>query len=191
MRMNVSAKPNSLQTYQVLFYDQAFSEERFPIHRKRIVRVPGVDFEAWLMPGSHVLRFIKGGVTACEFVTDLDRNIPSPGLLSAFLAAGEHEFEHCLESKTVCGTTAQGRVTYMLSVQTETLSDNVYGSVFEEMRVHAKDSHSLAHHWEDDAGPCMSLIDVQRHVGQLHVQAYHLVASQGIVLRTQSIFEHA
>ena len=123
--MNVSAKPNSLQTYQVLFYDQAFSEERFPIHRKRIVRVPGVDFEAWLMPGSHVLRFIKGGVTACEFVTDLDRNIPSPGLLSAFLAAGEHEFEHSLESKTQAH--GGGRVTYMLSVQTETLSDNVYG----------------------------------------------------------------
>ncbi len=189
--MNAATKPNSLQTYQVLFYNQAFSEERFPIHRKRIVRVPGVDFEAWLMPGSHVLRFIKGGVTACEFVTDLDRNIPAPGLLSAFLAAGEHEFEHCLDPKGASGSPAQGRVTYMLSVQTETLSDNVFGSVFEEMTVHAKESHSLVHRWEDAAGSCMSLIDVQRHVGQLHVQAYHLIASQGIVLRTQSIFEHA
>ena len=34
-------------------------------------------------------------------------------------------------------------------------------------------------------------VDIQRMARQVHVQTYHLVASASLVLRTQTIFEHA
>jgi hypothetical protein len=79
----------------------------------------------------------------------------------------------------------------MTSVQTESLSESLYQATLEEMEAHADEEDSLVHRWEDAMGRCLSLVDVQRFNKEVHAQCYHLQASGGIVLRTQSIFEHA
>jgi hypothetical protein len=45
------------------------------------------------------------------------------------------------------------------------------------------------HHFSDSVGPCLSMLDIQRYNGEVHVQSYHLLAHPGLVLRTQTIFE--
>ena len=177
--MNVPAKTNVSQAYQALLYERHFYPEFMPVRAKRIVRHDGYDLEAWLMPGSHALCFKSGNLKATELFTDYSKSLPSAGLLSAFLAAGEHEFEH----------TFTAGVTYMLSVQTEQLADNLYADVYREMLELAREDTPLLHEWADDSGKCLSMVAIQRQLREIHVQAYHMLASSGTVIRTQSIFE--
>jgi|CXWL01.1.fsa_nt_gi hypothetical protein len=180
--MSTPTKHTSLQAYQVLFYDRTLSADLFKVRAMKTIRQPGYELEAWLMPGTHVLRYLRqDGPPCCELVTDTDRPMPQAGVVGGFLAAGEHEFEHTFEPSGV---------TYMLSVQTETLSDNVYAEVFDEIHDLARLSNALIHAWNDDSGRCMSVVDLQRQPKEVHVQAYHLIANQGLVVRTQSLFEH-
>jgi len=41
----------------------------------------------------------------------------------------------------------------------------------------------------DDGENGVSILDLQRYNDELHVQSYHLHSKNGVVLRTQSIFE--
>jgi hypothetical protein len=179
--------PHASQAHQVLLYDRALHPEILPVRTKRIVKSRAYELEARLMHGSHALCFStipdspdSPAHQACELFTDKVRNLPTPGLLSAFLAAGEHEFDH---------TFPVSRVTYMLSVQTEHLAANLYADVYREMLDLAKEESPLLVEWADDAGRNLSMISTQRQQDQVHAQAYHLLAAQGLVIRTQSIFE--
>jgi hypothetical protein len=179
--------PHASQAHQALLYERQLHPECLPVRMKRAVKGPTYQMEAWLMQGAHALCFHStpaGGVGvgqhACEVFTDKVRSLPTPGLLSAFLAAGEHEFDH---------TFAPSGITYMLSVQTEHLATNLYADVYREMLDLAKEESPLLLEWLDDAGKNLSMISTQRQHDQVHVQAYHMLASQGLVIRTQSIFE--
>jgi hypothetical protein len=134
------------------------------------------------MEGAHLLRFEFATLCACELLTAQEGRLPEAGLVSGFLAAGERDFEHRF---------TKDRVTYMHTVQTETLSDNLYLATYREMIDYARTAETLLHAWEDEAGRCLSLIDLQRFNKEIHAQCYHLIAQGGIVIRTQAIFEHA
>lgn len=178
--MNVPAKPNSLQTYHMVFYNRALHPEVFSLRGRRVLQHGGYEAEGWLMAGSHSVRFEYKTVCASELVTDMDRNLPMQGVINAFVCAGEHEYEHRF---------TKAGVTYMATVQTESLSENVYASTFEEMLEFATVNDALKHEWEDEFGRSLSVLDMQRHANEVHAQAYHLLASSGLVLRTQTIFE--
>ena len=178
--MNLPTKSNVLQTYQVALYSKALHPELFALKGRRVVRHGDYELEAWILPGSHMLRFEYKTLCVSELLSDSDRALPA-GQVSSFLCAGERDFEHKF---------VKDRVNYMTTVQTETLSDNLYHATFEEMTEFARANHALAHAWADEAGRCLSLIDIQRQKTQVHVQTYHLVASANLVLRTQTIFEH-
>lgn len=178
--MTLQLRSNSLQSYQVILYDRALHPELFPLKARRVIRHNGYEFEMWLMPGSHVLRFEHRSMCASELVSDQEDGLPASGILSAFLCAGERDFDHKFE---------RDKVTYMTTVQTETLAENIYDSTLNEMRSHAAENEALLHEWDEAAGPCLSLLDAQRYADQVHCQAYHLISQGGLVLRTQSLFE--
>lgn len=180
--MHIPAKSNSLQTYQTILYERALHPELFPMKGRRVVRHNGYEFEAWLLPGGHILRFEFGTMCASELVTDQEDNLPESGVVTAFFCAGEREYEYQFE---------KDQVTYMASVQTETLSENLYAATYEEMIEHARETESMIHEWTDDVGPCLSVLDLQRFSREIHAQSYHLLARGGVVLRTQTLFEHA
>lgn len=180
--MTAPAKTTSLHTYQTILYDRALHPELFPLKGRRVVRHGAYEFEAWTMPGAHLLRFEHGPICTSELVTDREDNLPDTGVISALLCAGEHEFEHEFGSRGV---------RFMTSVQTESLSESLFQATFEELEAHALESDALVHHWADSTGACLSLVDVQRYNREVHAQCYHLQANGGIVLRTQTIFEHA
>lgn len=178
--METSARTNSLQTYQVILYDRALHPEFFDLQDRRVERLNGYDFEAWLMAGGHVLRFELEKLCACELLTDKDRGLPNSGVVAAFLCAGERDFDHSFPTAPL---------NYITTVQTETLAENLYISTFEELLAFGRDSKAMIHQWEDETGQCLSMLDTQRHSDEIHIQAYHLLASQGVVLRSQTIFE--
>jgi len=180
--MTTSARTTSLQTYQTILYDRALHPELFPLKGRRVIAHGAYEFEAWTMPGAHLLRFEHGPVCASELVTDQEDNLPDTGVISALLCAGEHEFEHEF-GRRGCK--------FMTSVQTEALSESLYQATYEEMLAHAAETDALIHHWVDATGQCLTLVDIQRYNREVHAQCYHLQATGGIVLRTQSIFEHA
>jgi hypothetical protein len=114
-------------------------------------------------------------------VTDQEDDLPDTGVVAAFFCAGERDFDKVFK---------KDGVSYITTVQTETLSENLYLNTYEEMLAFAADCDGLVHRWDDDAGPCLSLMDLQRFSKEVHAQSYHLVAQCGLVLRTQTIFEH-
>lgn len=179
--MDMPTQPISTQSYQAVLYDRALHPELFDLRSRRVYTTASAELETWLMPGCHLLRFERGPVCATELLIDRESGLPEAGVLSAILCAGEHEFEHQL---------AGGAGTYMLSVQTESLSENLYASTMREMREHVAQNESDAFAWRSDAGENLSLLDVQVYHDQVHVQAYHLIADGGFVLRSQSLFEH-
>ncbi len=170
-----------LQSYQTILYSRPLHPELFTIHDHREIRFGPYQFEAWIMEGRHLCRFEISGACACELVTNDTKGLPDTGVVESILCAGEREFEHRF---------ARSDLSYMTSVQTEQLSSNLYLSTFEELDEFARAEEALVHRWDDEIGPCMSILDIQRFAKEIHVQSYHLVACEGLVLRTQSLFEH-
>lgn len=182
VHVNPPVRPNSLQTYQLLLYRRALHPELFPLKGRRQLVHGQYDFEAWVMPGAHLMRFRHAGFSACELVTDQDDQLPVDGAVTSFLCQGEHEFEHAFQTE---------KVKYMASVQTETLPENLYQSTYDEMIDFAKEVGALVHIWRDqDGGKNLSMLDLQRLGKEVNAQSYHLMAHGGLVLRTQTIFEH-
>lgn len=136
--MTTPLKPNSLQAYQVVLYSRALHPELFSLKGRKVVRHGDYEFEAWVMRGSHLLRFEKSALCACELVSSEESKLPASGVVSAFLAAGERDYEHRFE---------KDKVVYMTTVQTETLSENLYVSTYEEMMDYAKSTDALIHRW--------------------------------------------
>lgn len=179
--MNTTAKSNSLQSYQVLLYGRALHPELFSLKGRQVLRNGEYEVESWAMNGSHLLRFEYKTLCCCEVVTDMEKS-PMQGVVSSFLCAGEHEFEHRF---------SKDRVNYMTSVQTETLSENLFATEFEELLDLGKKMNALIHRWSDETGPCLSVLAMQALNREAHIQAYHLIATGGLILRSQTIFEHA
>ena len=175
-----SSKTTSLQSYTMLVYRKPLHPEFFGIEGRRRIDQDDFEFEGWIFPGGQVARFQIGNTTVCEVVTDQVENLPEKGLTANLPCAGERDYEN----------TFGDVMTYMTTMQTETLSDHLYESTYREMLEHARVSNSLIFMPERGEGrPELSLMDMQRYRGEVHVQGYHLRADCGLVLRTQSLFK--
>ncbi len=178
--MTSAARQNVLQAYQIVLYDRALHPELFQLQGRRVVRHGDYELEAWVLPGQHLLRFECKALCLTELLTDQDKSVPQ-GSVSAFLCTSERDFDQSFPKH---------KVNYMTTVQTETLTENLYAATYDEMLDFARQTQALSHRWSDEAGKCLSLIDIQRYSREVHAQTYHLMASTGMVLRTQTIFEH-
>lgn len=178
--INPLTRTNSLQTYQLLLYNRALHPEFFQLKNRRVVQGTGFELEAWIMPGRHLLRFGLGADCVCEVVSDREHELSPAGVVAGFFCAGERDFDYDF---------AINGINYMTTVQTEQLNDNIYHSTLDELRDFAHSADALQHAYDDDCGPCLSIVDIQRYAREIHAQSYHLVANGRIVLRTQSIFE--
>ncbi|MBS0188842.1 MAG: DUF2617 family protein [Planctomycetes bacterium] len=169
-----------LQAYQTTIYGRALHPELFQLKGRKVHRHAGLELETWLLPAGHLLRLQHGNSCLSELLTDHEKTVPDGGILHSFICVGEHDYEKSYEA---------AGVDYIHSIQTETLSEMLYDATLDEMRQHTKDMQSLAYEWMDASGRCLSALDVQRHGRELHIQSYHLIATGGVVVRTQTIFE--
>jgi hypothetical protein len=171
---------NLLQTYQVMLFNRALHPELFQLKARSVIQGDGYELESWVMPGRHLLRFTVGDHCLCELVTESDQGIPDSGVIAAFFCAGERDFDRDFKRLGM---------NYMTTVQTEQLNDNIYISTIDEMRGFKDEPDALIHEWDDDFGPCLSVLAIQRYNREIHAQAYHCIGNGRIVLRTQTIFE--
>ncbi len=169
-----------LQNYQTTLYSRPLLSDLFDIRDQRHISFGDYTFEAWLMPGAHACRFEITGACATEIVTDLPLGLPDTGIVERFLCAGEREYEHQF---------ARSELNYMTTVQTEQLTESLYRTNYDELDEFAREVKALVHRWTDETGPCMSILDIQRMANEVHAQSYHLIAREGLILRTQSLFE--
>ena len=166
--------------YQVLLYGRALHPEPFQLRARKVLKEAQYELEGWLMRGSHVLCFRRGMFCCSELVTNQDRSLPTSGIVSAFLCNGEHDFEHRFPAE------AQ----YYTSVQSEPMNETLYRATYDELLAFGQEQkNALVHTFEDEAGPCLSMLDFEPKAKSVHIDSYHLIASGGIVLKTQSLIE--
>lgn len=163
-----------------MVYNRPLHPELFNLQARRIDRHGDYEAESWVTPGGHVVRFQYAGEIFCEAVIDNADHLPETGLIHALPCLGEKDFEY----------EPEGKVGFVTTIQTETLTDNLYGATLREMKDFARETGSLSHAYIDkDGANCLSVLDAQKYRREFHIQCYHLLGTSGIVLRTQSIFE--
>lgn len=178
--MSISHKSSNAQLFRLMLYRRALHPELFDLQGRKCQRHGEYEVESWLTPAGHVTRFQVGGQCLTEAVLESGDHLPEHGLVHALPCLGEKDYE--LEP--------EGKIGYVTTIQTESLTDNLFMATLREMREHAAESESMMHEYKDaDGGVCLSLLDVQKYKKEFHLQSYHLVGSTGLVLRTQSIFE--
>ncbi len=167
-------------TYSMALFRTAIHPEFFEIEDSVVVQHNGYDFEAWLVKGSHVLRFEYEGTCVTEVIAPDTDDLPERGHVTSLVCAGERDHEQEFGD----------RITLFNSMQIELLPDHLFGDSYNELVEFGKESESkLIEYTTDDGERGVSILDVQRYNDELHVQSYHLNSKNGVVLRTQSIFE--
>ncbi|MCC7147023.1 MAG: hypothetical protein IT443_11310 [Phycisphaeraceae bacterium] len=178
--MNISHKSSNTQVFRLMVYQRALHPELFDLQIRRGHRQDNYEVEYWVVPGGHVARFQTGKNVLTEAVLERGDHLPETGLLYALPCLGEKEYE----------LDTQDKIGYVTTVQTETLNENLYMATYREMCDFAQEVGAACHLWQDRENvPCLSVLDVQRYRKEFHIQSYHLVGANGLVLRTQSIFD--
>jgi hypothetical protein len=178
--MSVPAKPIILEGHQIVLYRRPLHPALFGLRGRRVVRDNSHELEAWVLDGGHVLRFDYRGACVTEVAIDAQTPVPQGGVVGAFLCTSDRDYD----------LPANGDgIQYMTTVQTETLTENLYRATYEEMLELARETGSLAHRYTDDAGRCLSMVEIQRMAHEVHVHCTHMLAGTGTVLRIQSLFE--
>jgi hypothetical protein len=172
--------PINLQAYRLILYKRALHPELFKVKGRRTIAHNGYEFEAWIMPGSHLMRFQYGDECAVELITDMEDGIPDRGILTALPCAGERDHDHAFGN----------RIKYCTTVHTEQLPESLYRATYQELTKYGQDSKGMIHTWTDeDGGKCASILVVERIRKEINAEAYHLMAGGGVVLRSQTLFE--
>ncbi|MEL6330848.1 MAG: DUF2617 family protein [Planctomycetota bacterium] len=155
--------------------------EHFTMRNRRVIRHGAYDIELWVMRGEHAVRFGHRDACLTEAVGRDGTRLPESGMVTSFACNGEHDFDRSFNSTGL---------SYMTTVQSEQLSENLFEATLAEMRDYAEDAEAAVEAWGDESGENLTVVDFQRFSKEVHVQCYHLIASGGHVLRSQTIFEH-
>lgn len=170
----------SLQSYHMMIYRLPLHPEFFKLAGRQKLTHPEYEFEGWIFRGGHVLRFEHASTTISEVVTSNPTTLPDRGLVTSIPCMGEKEYDEVFAE----------RVTLMSSMQTETLSEHLYLSTYQEMIEHSQTAECISTAWTDpDEHPSLSILEYQRYGDQIHLQSYHLRGDCGLVLRTQTIMQ--
>lgn len=178
--MSIGHKSSNAQLFRLMVYRRALHPELFDLQGRRCYKHGEYEVESWIAPAGHVMRFQVDGQSLTEAVIESGDHLPEHGLVHALPCLGEKDFE--LEP--------ENRIGYVTTIQTESLTENLYTATLREMRDFAAEASGLIHEWKDaDGSPNLSMLDVQKYKKEFHIQSYHLLGATGLVLRTQSIFE--
>lgn len=177
--MSINSKSPIALIPKLMLYKRPLHPELFSFKARRVDRHGDYEVETWLVNGGHVVRFILDGQSLVEAVLEGNDHLPESNLAHALPCLGEKEYEF----------EDEGKVAYFTTLQTESLTENLYLATYREMRDFATEVGALQYEHETPSGPNLYVLDCQKYRNEFHVQSYHLTASNGNVLRTQSVFE--
>ncbi len=180
--MSVSNKTTNIQMFKMIVYGRALHPELFQLQQRKLAKHGDYEVESWLLEAGHVVRFSYNGECITEAMLENSDHLPEHGLVHALPCLGEKDYE--------MPHPADAKVGYVTTVQTESLTDNLYAATLREMRDFSVETNAMNYSWKDGEGvDCLSVLDCQKYKKEYHIQTYHLLGSTGVVLRTQSIFE--
>jgi len=157
--MTINSKTPLTQIPKLMLYRRPLHPELFSFKSRRVDRHGDYEVESWLVDGGHVVRFVLDGQSLVEAVLE------------------EYEYD------------GDGKLNYFTTLQTESLTENLYLATYREMKDFARETGGLNHEVQTPSGPNLVVLDCQKYKKEFHVQGYHLTAHNGNVLRTQSVFE--
>jgi len=196
MRSGLTHKSSNIQMFRLMLYRRPLHPELFSIQARSVFRTSEYEVESWLMPAGHVVRFQHQDQTLTETVIESGDHLPETGLVHALPCLGEKEFEMTspqVEDSSGAANSANPSSTlgYMTTIQTEALSDNLYMATYREMVDFAEETGALMYQWNEKVTGtvCLTILDSEKYKSEYQIQSYHLLGSNGMVLRTQSIFE--
>ncbi|QQE10511.1 DUF2617 family protein [Planctomycetota bacterium] len=179
--MSASPKTSSAQVYRMMLYNRPMHPELFDLAARRIERHGDYEVEAWITSIGHTVRFQYEDQVMTELVVDRGDHLPENGLLHAIPCVGEKDYEREAEESTIG---------FMTTVQTESLTENLFMASLREMQDFANETGAICREWTAHNGiPCLSVLDTQKYRKEFHFQSYHLLGGCCNILRTQSIFE--
>lgn len=185
-------------THSLVLYTRPLHPELVQMKARKTVQLKGLgtgpsrltgaaEFEAWLTPLGHMLRYQTKTHCFCELVTDRDAGLPTSGVAFSVPAIGEKDHEELFTEACVLYTT---------SLQTETLPAPIYHTTYREMLELAEEVDALLHTWtiptggkDGREGRCLSMLELQRFDDEMHAQSTHMFPVGGLVLRTQTVFQ--
>ena len=177
--MTINSKSPIAQIPKLMLYKRPLHPELFTFNARRTDRHGDYEVETWLVNGGHVVRFVLDGQSLVEAVLEGNDHLPESNLAHVLPCLGEKEYEF----------EGVPRINYFTTLQTESLTENLYLATYREMKDFAREVGGLHHEQETSAGPNLFVLDCQKYKNEYHVQSYHLTAHNGNVLRTQSVFE--
>lgn len=166
--------------HHLTLYRKALHPELFSLKARRQGSQGGCEVEAWLMQSAHMMRFQVKGYCVSELVTSQESGLPTKGAVATFPCVGEKDYDHAF---------TDGGIKYTTTMQTETLSENLYRATYNELLTLAEETDALLHTWIEADGQGLSMVEIHRYAHEVHAHASHMCPSSGLVLRTQSIFE--
>lgn len=188
----------STPSHSLILYTRPLHPELVQMKARKTVQLKGLgtgpsrlagaaEFEAWLTPLGHMLRYQTKTHCFCELVTDRDAGLPTSGVAFSVPAIGEKDHEELFTEACVLYTT---------SLQTETLPAPIYHTTYREMLELAEEVDALLHTWtipttgkDPMGGRCLSMLELQRFDDEMHAQSTHMFPVGGLVLRTQTVFQ--
>lgn len=178
--MSANGKSSIALLPKLMLYRRPLHPELFKFQGRRTDRHGDYEVDSWLVEGGHCVRFAVDGQALVEAVLEGNDHLPEAGLVHAMPCLGEKEFD--------LGQNEQ--IGYFTTLQTETLTENLYLATYREMKDFAREAGSLYFENPTPAGPNLTILDAQKYKREFHIQGYHMTAHNGSVLRTQSIFEN-
>ncbi len=198
-----AARPSlATPNHTLILYTRPLHPELVQMKARRTVQLKGLgtgpsrvagaaEFEAWLTPLGHMLRYQTKTHCFCELVTDRDTGLPTSGVAFSVPAVGEKDHEQLF---------VEACVLYTTSLQTEMLPPPIYHTTYREMLELAEEVDALLHTWtlpstgKDQAAlRCLSMLELQRFDDEMHAQSTHMFpcfgSGGGLVLRTQTVFQ--
>ena len=179
--MSASSKTTSAQVYRLMLYNRPMHPELFELSARRTERHGDYEVESWITSIGHTVRFQYDDQVFTEIVVDRGDHLPENGLVQAIPCIGEKDFELDDEESTIG---------FMTTVQTESLTENLFMATLREMQDFANETGAISREWTAHNGiPCLTVLDTQKYRKEFHFQSYHLLGGCCNILRTQSIFE--
>ncbi|MFK7760441.1 MAG: DUF2617 family protein [Phycisphaerales bacterium] len=178
--MAITHTSTRIQSYQTLLYARSVQNEIFQASDSSTIIQDYYTLSLAITPGAHACTFTSVDGCATELVTDYTLGNSEIGLVESLLCSAEKDFEHQIP---------RTKINYITAAQTEQITPHIYNDTLDELDQLAREQDALAHRWKDHTGSCLSMLDVQKYADQVHIQGYHLIAQESLVLRTQSIFE--
>ena len=178
--MSIGQK-QSLATLRFILYERPLHPELFDIYDDHVIVKPSYEAQIWVTGCSHVIGFFRGGQSLVEVTADSDAQLPQRGRVLEIPFRGERDHER----------KRAGGINYMMSLQVETMSPDVYSKTHHELaRLGAQRGLFVPFPvWMARSLTPFTFIDYEAKPNGLHVFAFHAFPEDLTVVKTQSIFE--